>query len=422
MSNIIVGLDIGTAFVKVVIGELDENNAVSIIGFAKKPSHGLRNGVIVNIDAAAAAIKDTIEAAEQVAGVEVTSVYTAIGGPTVESMNSEGTAVVDTSNRARTLPIDDDVVRRAIESAMAVQLALGKQGLCCIPQKFFVDDLEGTKNPLRIEGKKLKVKVHIIQASETACNNIERCIAAAGYDYPEEFIVSKTLAASKASIHSDEQDLGSILIDMGAGTTDIMIVNEGAPVFMASIPVGGNHVTNDISVIKGLPTDLAEKIKVESGCCWIFGSESDEDVIIPGIGGRPPEEITRYELCQIIQPRVDEIFSMAKKEIIQHAKISQLNGSIILTGGGANMPGVVELAQSVWGTSSVRIGEQSDFGNLDKSYRCPDYATAIGIILTKKDSERYVKQKTRSSRIVENKEKKPSLIKNLSKNLFKNLF
>ena len=366
MSSIVVGLDIGTTFIKTVIGELDENNNISIIGFAKKPSQGLRNGVIVNIDAAVNAIKEAVDAAEQVAGVDVDTVYTAIGGAQVESLNSEGTVVVDSSSKHRTLEITEEVKQNALE-------------------EYIVDDLPGSKDPIGTMGKKLRVKVHIILASSTTCTNLQQCVQRSGYFLGG--IWSKTLVSSLSTIHDDEMELGSILIDLGGGTTDVMVVNKGAPIFMASVPVGGNLVTNDIAIVKGIPVSAAEKIKVENGCCWITGNEVSEDVIIPGVGGRPPEETTQYELCQIIQPRIDEIFTMVKSEIVHHANITQLNGSIVLTGGGAKMNGIVQLAQSVWGTTSVRIGEVADLGGLDKSYRNPDFATAVGLVSANKDEE-----------------------------------
>ena len=378
VSSIVVGLDIGTTFIKAVIGEVDEEGAVSVIGFSKKPSQGLGNGVIVNIDAAVAAINTAIDAAEQSAGVDVTEVFTAIGGFQVESLNSEGDTVVDTSDRYRTLEITEDAKARAIGASTAISTPMDKKKVHTIPQEYFVDDLPGVKDPIGTMGKRLKVRVHIILANETACNNLVQCIKRAGYECYG--IDSKTFVAAYATIHEDEMDLGSILIDLGAGTTDVMVVNRGAPVFMASVKYGGNFVTNDIALVKGIPVPMAEKIKVESGCCWINENEDYEEVIIPGVGGRPPEETTQYELCQIIQPRVEEILGLVRDEVVHHSKLTQLNGSIVLTGGGAKMRGVVELTQSVWGTSSVRIGEVSDFGGLDKGYREPDFATAVGLV------------------------------------------
>lgn len=419
MSNIIVGLDIGTAFIKTVIGEIDSENKLEIIGFSKKPSNGVRNGVIVNIDAAVAAIKESVDAAEQLAGVEVEAVYTAIGGSLVEGQNSEGDVVVDTTPHLRSLEINEDTKRRAQESSRAIELPLEKKALHAVVQEYMVDDLPGCKDPVGIMGKRLKVKVHIISASETACANLGNCVTRAGYDLLG--IWSKTLVSAMATIHEDEQDLGSILIDLGAGSTDVIVVNKGAPVFMTSVPVGGNLVTSDIALVKGLPVEEAEKIKVQHGCCWIQGNELEEEVIIPGVGGRGPEQTTRYELCQIILPRVEEIFSLVKREIVKHANLTKLNGSIVLTGGGAMMPGIVQLAQSVWGTSSVRIGTVSDFGNFDQEYRNADFATAVGLVVRNKDDvQKNMRQKSRA-RFSDEEKDSEGVGKKLSK-LFKNFF
>ncbi|MCR5764180.1 MAG: cell division protein FtsA [Treponema sp.] len=415
----IVGLDIGTAFIKTVIGEIDSENKLEIIGFSKKPSNGVRNGVIVNIDAAVAAIKESVDAAEQLAGVEVEAVYAALGGSLVEGQNSEGDVVVDTTSRLRSLEIDEDAKRRAQESSRAIELPLEKKALHAVVQEYIVDDLPGCKDPIGIIGKRLKVRVHIISASETAWSNLGNCVNRAGYDLIG--VWSKTLVSAMATIHEDEQDLGSILIDLGAGSTDVIVINKGAPVYMTSIPVGGNLVTSDIALVKGLPVEEAEKIKVQNGCCWIQGNELEQEVIIPSIGGRGPEQTTQYELCQIIQPRVDEIFSMVKKEIVRHANLTKLNGSIVLTGGGALMPGIVQLAQSVWGTSSVRIGTLSDYGNLDQEYRDADFATAVGLVIQNKDSVAKNTRQKGKDRFSDEKKDSEGVGKKLSK-LFKNFF
>lgn len=383
MSSIIVGLDIGTCFIRTVIAEVTPEGGLEVIGTAKKASSGLRNGVIVNIDAAMASIREVVEEAEQKAGMEVTSVFTAIGGAQVESLNSKGQIGVDPSGKNRSLEISDNAKKRAIEAAKAVVIPLDKKLIHVIPQEYIIDNLTGYKNPLGMMGVRLEVQVHLVTASITAYTNIQQCITRAGYML--DGVMLKTLAATYATIHEDEMDLGSILIDLGGGTTDVMVLYKGAPVYTTSIPVGGNHVTNDIAIVKGIPSAAAEKIKIEKGCCWVTGNEMEEEVIIPSVGGRPPEQSTRYELCQIIQPRVEEIFSMVRHQVVRNSKLTKLSGSIVLTGGGALMPGVVELAQSVWGTTSVRVGVSGKMGGGDDSYRDADYATAMGLILAHKD-------------------------------------
>ena len=382
--NTVVGLDIGTSYIRAAIGEVSDEGKVEIIGIAKKPSTGLRNGVIVNIESACQAIKQSIEAAEQNAGYEVTSCITGIGGTQTESFNQAGSAAIASHGKGRREITSDDI-SRAIDMATAVYIPLDREMLHVIPREYFVDNLSyGINRPLNTIGARLKVDVHIVTASKTAVTNIRNCVSRANYRL--DGVMLKTLAASNAVMHDDEMELGSILIDMGAGTTDVLVLMHAAPVCSVSIPVGGNIVTNDIALVKGIPSVEAEKIKVNSGCCWLPGIENDLQVILPGIGARPPEETSTTELCQIIQPRVEEIFSMVKSAIVTKANLSQLKGNIILTGGGAQMPGIVELAQNVFGTPAVRLGIPEKLGGIDEDYRRPDCATVIGLITSNKNA------------------------------------
>lgn len=399
MSNIVVGLDIGTSFIRCVIGQLDEENRMQVIGAAKKPSKGLRNGVIVNIDAAVSAIKETLEAAELMAGVIVTSVFTAIGGSQVEGRSSSSGVAVDTTRHNRRMEISEDTKDRAIESARAIVIPLGKQTLHVIPQEYKIDELPGYKEPVGSLGVRLDVSVYIVTASTTACSNLDLCVKRAGLNL--DGVMLKTLAASIATLHEEEMELGSILIDLGADSTDVMVIFKGSPTYITSIPVGGNFVTNDIVQVKGIPFADAELIKVNSGCCWIEGNEADEEVIIREIGARPAEQTTRYELCEIIQPRMEEIMTMVKRAVVKHSGLKQLNGSIVLTGGGALMPGIVQLAQNVWRTTSVRVGECPDMGRLPDTnsyfYRSCDFATVTGLMLANKKNAS--KERTRRVRV-----------------------
>ncbi|WP_256729182.1 cell division protein FtsA [Treponema parvum] len=381
--SIVVGLDVGTSFIRAALGEIHDDGSVEILGTAQRPSVGLRNGVIVNIEAACKVIKETIEASEQSAGYEVTSCVTGIGGAQTESLNQGGSAAIASHGKGRREITQSDI-DRAIEMATAVYIPLDREMLHIIPREYFVDNLSyGINPPVHTIGARLKAEVHIVTASKTAVMNIRSCINRAGYRLDN--IMLKTLAATQTVMHEDEMELGSILIDMGAGTTDVLVLIHGAPVCSVSIAVGGNLVTNDIAIVKGIPTAEAEKIKTASGCCWFDGIEEDLQVILPGIGGRPPEETSTAELCRIIQPRVEEIFSMVRSAVVRKANLTQLSGNIILTGGGAQMRGVVELAQNVFGTTAVRIGIPEKLGGIEEDYRRADYATVIGLIESCKD-------------------------------------
>ena len=379
----IVGLDIGTNHIRVAIGELNDSGGIEIAGTASRKSAGLRNGVIVNIEDAAAAIREAVESAEQNAGAEVTKCAIGIGGTQIEGLNQRGiTPVTEPGRPPREVTRGD--IERAIDNARAVFIPQDRELLHVVAQTFTVDGLKNIKDPTNMMCARLEADVHVITASKTTIQNIKRCVSRAGYE--SSGIMLKTLAATQAVVHDDEMDLGSILIDMGAGTTDVLVLLGGAPVCTVSIPVGGNLVTNDIAIVKGIPVSAAEKIKIESGCCFIDNIEIDREVIIPGVGGRDPELTTQTELCGIIQPRVEEIFSMVRSAVISNSNIRRLSGNIILTGGGAQMEGVVECAQAVFGTSAVRIGTPEKLGGAEAEYRRPEFATVIGLVIANKNA------------------------------------
>ena len=382
----IVGLDIGTSVIRVAIGEIDpDTNDVRIAGTASRKSAGLRNGVIVNIEDAKNAIKEAIDAAEQNAGTSVDSVITAIGGSQIESQNSRGTVPVSSTNKS-TKEISRADVERVIECATAIKVPDDREKLHVIPQNYIVDGIGGIQDPIHRMGTRLEAEVHIVTAAKTIIQNIRSCISRA--DYTLDGVMLKTLAQTQSVCHQDEMELGSILIDLGAGTTDVLVLYKGAPISTASVPVGGNLVTNDIAIVTGIPISTAEKIKVENGCCWIenITPENDMEIILPGVGGRAPDIMMQSELCPIIQARMEQIFRMVKDAIVKNTNeaIKELSGNVILTGGGAMMNGVIDLAQNVFKTSSVRLGVPENLGGIPEDYRRPDFATAIGLVLANK--------------------------------------
>ncbi len=384
MSNTVVGLDIGTCFVRGAIGRVNDDRSVEIIGVAKKASSGfLRNGTITNIEKTKQCIHDVIDELEQNTGMEVHSCVTGIGGVQIESSNSRGSVAISSYGKAERAITPEDV-KRVIDCANSIKIPLDRNLLHVIPQQYIIDGTDGFQNPVDTIAYRLDADVHIITASRTSVQNIKTCIEQANYQLDE--VMLKTLACTEAVMVEDEKKLGSILIDIGGGTTDVVVVLKDAPICTCSIPIGGNLVTNDIAVVKGIPTPTAEKIKIENGCCWPGIVENDDaEVIIPGFGSRNSELTSRVELCEIIYPRMEEIFKMVKNEIIQKASVSELAGSIILTGGGAQLNGAVELAQSVFETSSVRLGYPQSLGGIEETYRIPEYATCVGLILAHKD-------------------------------------
>ena len=420
-ERIIVGLDIGTSVIRVVIGELNEETGkLEVIGTASKESGGINKGSIVNIEKAKEAIREAIETAEYNAGATVESIILGIGGSQIEGKNSRAVVPVRSNGRVnREITIED--VNKVIENATEILSSEYREKLHVIPQDYIVDGTRGVKDPVDMMGTKLEVEVHIITEAKTVLQNIKSCIARAGYFL--DGVMLNTLAQTQSVCHQDEMDLGSILVDLGAGTTDALVLIKGAPISTTSVQVGGNLVTNDISVVLGIPIAVAEKIKIDYGCCWtpLIDSSNDKEVILPGVGGRAPEVIMQSKISEIIQARVAQIFTMIKAAIVKDTKdtITQLSGNIILTGGGAQMEGVVELAQAIFKTSSVRVGVPEAMGGVEEEYRKPEFATAVGLIsanqklLTERGRSKKVKKQSSSG-----KNNEGSMLKRLFKSLF----
>lgn len=383
-DRIVVGLDIGTSVIRVAIGEVDELDNIHIVATSARESKGLRNGVIVNIEDAKDAIKDAIEAAETKGGVLVNSVVASIGGTQIESENSRGVVPIRGNGKGGNSAVTIEDVTKVIDIATAINYPADREKIHVIPQDYLVDGIGHISDPINRLGFKLESKVHIVTASKSIISNIKTCMGRAGYGI--NGVMLKTLAETQAVCHDDELELGSIVIDLGAGTTDVIVLIDGAPVSTASVPVGGKLVTNDIAIVNSIPVAAAEEIKIKHGTCWPDGIINDEDVILPGVGGRAPELTSKSEISKIITARMVQIFTMVREAIIKNTSdsIKQLSGNIILTGGGAQMEGVVELAQEVFKTSSVRLGVPESLGGLEEEYRKPEFATAIGLVVANK--------------------------------------
>jgi len=373
-DDLIVGLDIGTTKVTAVIGEYNENNQLEIIGLGTSPSFGLRRGVVINIESTLKSVYAAIEAAEQMAGREVQSVITGVAGAHIEGLNSRG--VVAVTGRGREITQHD--VDRVIDAAKAVVIPMDREVLHVIPQEFVVDDQGGVKNPLDMIGVRLEAEVHIITGSVTAAQNVVKCVNRAGFKV--DHLVLESLASSRAVLSRDEQELGVLLVDLGGGTTDMLVHLDGAPFYTSVLPVGGQQVTGDLSIMLKTPMEAAEKIKRQAGCCYTPLVEDDEPVIIPGVGGRPPLSVQRKDIAAIIEPRVAETLSMVKDKVEKKGYLKHLGGGVVLTGGGALMPGAVELAQDIF-KSAVRIGQSGNHGGVNELYQSPEYATAVGLVL-----------------------------------------
>ena len=373
-DSILVGLDIGTTKICAVIGEYNENGRLEITGIGKAPSTGLRQGVVINIEATMKAVSEAVEAAEMMSGREVYSVVTGIAGGHIEGINSRG--VVAVAGRGREIAPED--ISRVIDAAKAIVIPMDREVLHVIPQEFIVDDQGGIRDPLGMIGIRLESEVHIITGSVTSAQNLIKCVNRAGFRVDN--IVLQSLASSKAVLRNEEKEMGVLMIDLGGGTTDVIVNYEGAPYHTDVVPVGGKQVTNDLSIVLKIPFDMAEKMKIESGCCYQQLIDENEDVIIPGVGGWPAAPIPRSRICEIIQPRITETLMMVKKQLDKKNYMKLLNSGIVLTGGGSLMPGITQLASEIFGLPA-RIGYPAGCGGLVEEFKNPMYATAVGLVM-----------------------------------------
>ena len=373
MEDIIVGLDIGTTKTCAVIGFLNENNQVEIAGVGVAPSTGMKNGVIVNIDNTAASIVKAVEDAELMAGYDVNSVFVGISGQHIKGENSRG--VVAIANRNRT--ISNLEVKRVIEAAQAIVIPVDREIMHVLSREFTVDDQAGIKDPVGMSGVRLEAEVHIITAATTSIQNMIKAVAKAGFQHRD--IIFNPLASADAVLAKDERELGVALIDLGGGTTDIVVYMEGGVAYSAVLPVGSIHVTNDISI--GLRTSIesAEMIKKKHGCADLSLVDSAEMVEVPSVGGRAPRRLFRQELTQIIQPRVSEIMEMIDHELVKSGKKDMLAAGIVLTGGGSMLDGSIEAAERVF-NMPVRIGVPVDIAGLKDVVATPQYANGVGLL------------------------------------------
>lgn len=373
-DRMIAALDIGTTAVTAAIAEYNENDELEITGLGTAPSSGLRRGVVINIEATLRSVAKAVESAEQMAGREIEGVVTGIAGGHIEGINSRG--VVAVTGRGREITSED--VSRVIDAAKAVVIPMDREVIHVIPQEFIVDEQGGIRNPLDMIGVRLEAEVHIITGSVTTAQNLVKCVNRAGFRVYD--IVLESLAAARSVLTEDEKELGVLLIDLGGGTTDMLLFREGAPYYTNVLPVGGAQVTGDLSIMLKTPTESAEVIKREAGCCYQPLVEPGEPVIIPGVGGRPPASIEREEICRIIQPRVAETLEMVRDRVESKNYLRHLGAGIVLTGGGALLPGAVELAQEILGTSA-RIGQPGNLGGIGTVYQSPEFSTVIGLAL-----------------------------------------
>ncbi len=373
MEEVLVGLDIGTTKTCAVIGFVNENSLVEVAGVGVAPSRGLKNGVIVNIDNTVASIIKAIEDAELMAGSEITTAYVGITGQHIKGENSRG--VVAISNRQRTItPVE---IKRVIEAAQAIVIPVDREIIHVLSKEFAVDDQTGIKDPIGMSGVRLESEVHIITGASASIQNLVKSVNRAGYQCAD--IIFAPLASAEATLSRDEKELGVALIDIGGGTTDIIIYIEGGVSYSSVLSIGGIHVTNDISIGLRTPLDSAEVIKKKYGCAVIDLVDASETIEVPSVGGRAPRRLFRQELAQIIEPRMMEIMEMIDRELTRSGKKELLAAGIVLTGGGSMIEGCVEAAERIF-NMPVRTGSAKDIAGLKDVVATPQYANAVGLL------------------------------------------
>ncbi len=369
-ENLVVGLDIGTTKICAIVGALTEDG-LDVVGIGTSPSRGLRKGVVINIESTVNAIRKALQEAELMAGCEIKSVFAGIAGGHIKGINSQG--VIAIKNRE----VTNEDVRRVIDAAKALAIPMDREVIHILPQEFIIDDQDGIKEPLGMSGVRLEARVHIVTGAVASAQNIIKSCNKAGVDVGD--IVLEQLASSEAVLTPDEKDLGVALVDIGGGTTDIAIFVDGAIKHTSVLSLGGNHLTNDIAVGLRTPTAEAEKIKQISGCCLASMVGKDETIEVPSVGGREPRVLSRQLLSEILEPRVEEIFTLVNREIVKSGYEDLIASGVVITGGSAILPGMPELAEQIFDLP-VRRGQPTNIGGLTDVVNSPIYATGVGLV------------------------------------------
>jgi len=382
-DNLVVGLDIGTTKICAIVGEI-EDDTINIIGIGSHPSKGLRKGVVVNIENTVRAVKKAVEEAELMGGCNITSVYAGISGAHIKGMNSRGIVAV----KDREVKAAD--IKRVVDAAQALAIPLDREVLHVIPQEYIIDDQDGVKDPIGMSGVRLEAKVHIVTSAATATQNIVKCCNRGGLNV--ENVILQQLAASEAVLGHDEKELGVVLIDIGGGTTDISIFCNGSILYTAVLPLGGNHLTNDVAVGLRTPAQEAEKIKQKYGCVLTSLVQREETIEVPSVGGRNPRILSRQILSEILEPRVEEIFQLVQQEIAKSGYEDRVAAGVVLTGGCSILEGMPELAEQIFNLP-VRRGEPDGVGGLIDVVKNPMFSTSVGLALlgSKNENERKYK-------------------------------
>ena len=373
----VAGLDIGTTEVRAVVGEVNESDQLEIIGIGRAPSRGVRKGVVVNIEATVDAVKQAVEEAEMMCGLPIDSVYVSLGGAQVRGINSRGVIAISRRNR----DITEEDVYRVIEQARSISVPTDREIIDVLPQEFTVDGQDGIGNPIGFLGMRLEAAVHVVTSPITARQNVISSVNRAGMEVVDTVV--SHVAGAESTLTRDEKEYGAAVLDIGADITNLTIIYRDAIRHSAVFPMGGNHFTNDIAVGLRTPVPEAERIKRSEGCALaalMADHERGAMVEVPSVGGRQPRMLSRQILCEILQPRAEEVFSHASEEIQRAGFERQILSSVVLIGGGSLMDGVVEMAEQLLDVPA-RHGLPDFVGGLTGEIDSPAYATAVGTLL-----------------------------------------
>ncbi|MEW5910857.1 MAG: cell division protein FtsA, partial [Thermodesulfobacteriota bacterium] len=343
-----------------------------IIGIGTHPSIGLRKGVVVNIESTVESIKKAVEEAELMAGCEISSVYTGIAGGHITGFNSHGIIAVKGTE------ITQNDIDRVIDAARAVAIPMDREVIHVLPQEFIVDDESGIQNPIGMTGVRLETRIHIVTGAVTSAHNIVKCANRAGLDVCD--IVLESLASGEAVLTQEEKDLGVALLDLGGGTSDLAVFSKNNIRHTFVLALGGNNLTNDISIGLRAPVAEAEKIKKKYGTCISSQINVDDTIEVPGMGGRKPRKLPRQILGEILEPRMEEMFTLIKREIYRAGMENMVNSGVVVTGGTALLDGVTDIAESVLNLPA-RLGRPQGIGGLVDVVNNPMYATAVGLVI-----------------------------------------
>lgn len=370
--NLVVGLDIGTSKIVAIVAEVLPEGGFEVIGLGSHPSRGLKKGVVANIETTVNAIQRALEEAELMADCKINEAFTGIAGSHIKGFNSDGMVPIKDKE------VTEKDVERVMEAAKAVNIPADQQILHILNQEFIIDGQEDVREPVGMSGIRLEVKVHIVTGAVSAAQNIMKCVHRCGLEVRD--LILQPLASAMAVLSDDEKDLGVCLVDIGGGTTDIAVFTNGAIRHTAVIPIAGDQVTNDIAMALRTPTKSAEDIKCRYGCALRSLADTREMVEVPDVGNRGSRQLSRQTLAEVIEPRVEELYSLIQVELRRSGFEELLSSGIVITGGSASLRGMVELGEEIF-HMPVRLGLPNYHGNLKEVIHTPRYSTGIGLIM-----------------------------------------